>query len=241
MSTSVADAFDLIAHTEVLEQRLASAVAELSTRPGLADEKGWLEAARRRVAGARDGIGDLLARAVRLPELASMRGERARQLQGAAVDAVEHLQAAIVASAGERSPLLEVLYRNLKTPAMRRSHREDFESFLVEFEKRLSSTYAKRMLSDPESAVLEPPLERLHRAFADFRGAFTGAEDAEARSLRDELEATARRLELPVRQARLLAEAALLTAEDLRDASGIFDKPKRRAARAIKAESGDEA
>lgn len=236
MTMHLADAFDLIAHTELLEQRLAAAVALVSEDSDLAEEMSWLEAARRRVERAREGIGDLLTRAVRHPELAAMRGERARALQGAAVDAVERLQSAMAAAAGERSPLLEVLSRNLKPPAMRRANRDDFEKFCSEIDKRLGSTYAKRMLADPTYAVVEPQLSELRRAFADWRTVLTNLTPSDAQSLRDELETTARRLELPCRQARLLAEAALLAAEDLKDSSGIFEKPKRRAARVVRTE-----
>lgn len=231
MTMPLADAFDLVAHTEFLEQRLAATVEELAHRPGLTEEKSWLETARRHVARAREGTFDLLTRALRLSELAPLRAERARALQGAAVDAVEHLQVAIATVAGERSPLLEVIYRNLKLPAMRRCNREDFEKFCLEIEKRLASSYAKRMLADPSLAVLEPSLQQVRRAFAEWRGIFATASDDESQVLRDELEAAARRVELPCRQARFLAEAALLAAEDLRESSGIFEKPKRRAAR----------
>jgi hypothetical protein len=102
MTTPLADAYDSVAHTELLEQRLAATIGELSTRPDLAEEKSWLEAARRKLAGARGGSGELLTRVLRLPELAPLRGERARALQGAAVDAIDQLQIAIKAAGGER-------------------------------------------------------------------------------------------------------------------------------------------
>jgi hypothetical protein len=132
-----------------------------------------------------------------------------------------------------------VLHWNLKTAAARRFHREEFEKFLAEFEKRLTSSYARRMLADPSYAVLGPRLDQLRRAFADWRGIFATASDSEAQELRDELELAARRLDLPCRQARMLAEAALLAAEDLRESSGIFEKPKRRAARMTRTDDGD--
>lgn len=236
MTTTLADAFDLVAHTELLEQRLAATLVELSKRDGLTEEKSWLEAAHRRVAETGGGVGDLLTRVLRLSELEPLRGERGRALQGAAVDALEQLQIEITAAGGDRSPLLEVIYRNLKTPWMRRCGREDFEKLCVEIEKRLASSYAKRMLADPSYAVLDPHLQRVRSAFAGWRSVFQPASDPESRLLRDELELAAARVELPCRQARLLAEAALLSAEDLRERSGIFEKPKRRAARLLRAD-----
>jgi hypothetical protein len=238
MTTSLLDAFELVAHAELIELRLAAAGAELSMREGLADEKIWLGAAHSHMARAREGIGKLLTRVLRLPELEPIRPERGRALQGAAVDAVEHLHAAITLAGGERSPLLETLFRNLKPPAMRRCSRDDFEKFCGELEKRLASSYAKRMLADASYATVDPALQRLRTAIADWRSVFTlpPPTDAEAQALRDELEAAARRLELPWRQVRLLAEAALLPVADLLDASGVLDKPRRRAARAARVE-----
>ncbi|HVH40952.1 MAG TPA: hypothetical protein VM925_01375 [Labilithrix sp.] len=233
MTSPLIDAFDLMSHAEVLEERLAAAVFELSKRPALAEEKAWLAAAHRHVARAREGIGDLPTRSLRLSELQPLRGERGRALQGAVVDAAERLYAAIGSAGGERSPLLEAVYRNLKTPAMRRCGRDEFEKFCGEVEKRLGSSYVKRMLADPSYAPIEPALAQLGQAFTDWRSVFASEPPAEseARVLRDELESTARRLELASRQARLLAEAALLPAKELLDASGILDKPKRRGGR----------
>jgi hypothetical protein len=237
MTTSLGETFDFIAHTEVLEQRLAAASVELSTRPGLTDEKSWLEAARQTVARARNDIGDLLTRVLRLPELESMRGEHVRGLQGAAVDATEQLQAAIVAAGGERSPLIETLFRNTKTVLMRKCSREEFEKFYAELEKRIASSYAKRILADPSYEVLATDIERMRHAFSEWRNMFTSlsSADTEAQALRSELESVARRLELPCRQARLLAEAALLPAMEIYESSGILEKPKRRAARVARA------
>ncbi len=236
---SMLDAFDLVANAEAFEMRLAAAAHELAKRPGLAQEKAWLSAAHVHVARAREGIGDLLTRVLRLGELESVRGGRGRALQGAVVDAVEHLQVAIARAGGDRSPLLEAIYRNLKLPVMRRCGREEFEKLCAEIEGRLETGYVKRMLADETYAPVAPALDGLQRAIADWQGIFSSdpLPEAEANVLRSELESTAHRLELPCRQARLLAEAALLPAKDLLDASGLFEKPKKRAARTARAES----
>lgn len=230
MMTSLLDAFDTVSHSEQLLLRLESATAELSKKQGLKEEKAWLDTAMQRVAAAREGVGDLLTRVLRLPELESLREDHARTLQGAAVDAVERLHAGITFAAGSRAPILEALYGKLKMPVLRRCDREDFEKFCVDFEKRLNTSYAKRMFGDASLAVVGPALAQLQQAFATWRGIFSneGLTEPQAQALRDELDAVARRLELPCRQARLLAEAALTPLKDLLENSGLSQKPKRR-------------
>lgn len=236
MTMSVLEAFDVVSHAEVLEQRLDAAARELAARQDLVDENIWIVSARRHVARAREGIGDLPTRVLKLPELEALRGEHGRTLQAAVVDAAEHLYAAIVAAGGDRSPVLEAVYRNLKLPAMRRCHRDEFERFCRELELRLDTRYVKRMLADPSYAEVEPALRHLTGTFVDWRSIVGSGPlpDSEASVLRADLEEAARRLEGPCRQARLLAEAALLPAKELLDASGIFDKPKRRLARSAR-------
>lgn len=229
--TSLLDAFDTVSHSEQLLLRLESATAELSKKQGLKEEKAWLDTAMQRVASAREGVGDLLTRVLRLPELEPVREEHARTLQGAAVDAVERLHAGITFAAGSRAPIIEALYGKLKTPVLRRCDRDDFEKFCVDFEKRLNTSYARRMFGDASFQVLGSALTQLQQAFATWRGIFSteALTEQQAQALRDELDAVARRLELPCRQARLLAEAALTPLKELFENSGLGQKPKRRA------------
>lgn len=242
MITSPLDAFDLVAHSEQLLLRLDAACAELSKKQGLKEEKAWLETARQRLATAREGIGDLLTRVLRLPELEGVKEDQARILQGAAVDAVERLHAGISFAGGARAPLIEALYGKLKIPVLRRCDREDFEKFCTDFEKRLNTGYAKRMFSDPSFAVVLPALQQMHQAFSTWRGVFTSTPltDGEAQALRDELDAVARRLELPCRQSRLLAQAALVPLKELLDTSGLASKPKKRGGRVSVTESDED-
>lgn len=239
MTTSLVDAFELITHAELLEERLARTATALSEREGLNAETTWLDEARRHVASARAGIGDLLTRVLRLEELAPMKMERGRALQTAAVDAVEQLQNAIVDAGGPRSPLLEALFRNVKLVAMRRTNVELFADFCREIDRRLGASYAKRMLADETYATVDPALREVQRTFEEWRSVCCSPPmiESEAADLRSELESTAQRLERPCRQARLLAEASLLPTPELLDESGIFDKPKRRAARPVRIEA----
>ncbi len=229
--TTLLDAFDTVSHSEQLLLRLESATAELSKKQGLKEEKAWLDTAMQRVAAAREGVGDLLTRVLRLPELVPVREEHARTLQGAAVDAVERLHAGITFAAGTRAPIIEALYGKLKLPVLRRCDREDFEKFCVDFEKRLNTSYARRMFGDASFQLVAPALSQLQLAFTTWRGIFSDQplSDSDAQALRDELDAVSRRLELPCRQARLLAEAALTPLKELFENSGLGQKPRRRA------------
>lgn len=227
------DAYEVVAWSEGLQAKLSAAFSSLSRKQGLKEEKEWLGIAIERLAAAREGLGDVLARAMRLPELAPLRADYARTLQQAAVEAVEHLEAGISFHAGARSPLVEALYAKLKLPPLRRVDREAFEKFCADFEKRLGSGYAKRMLSDANFAMLTPAVEQVRRSFNAWRGAFSPEPltDEEASALHDELTTLARQLELPVRQARLLAEAALLPVKNAFEESGVGQRPKRRASK----------
>jgi hypothetical protein len=244
MTTPLLEAFELVAYSEQLLPRLDAAVAELAKRPGLAEEKAWLAVARERLAAvAGEGTGDLLTRVLRLPELEPVKGDRARLLQGMVIDALEHLHAAITFAGGNRAPLLEALYYKLKIPVLRRCDRDELETFIGDFEKRLASTYARRILADAAYAPVAPALARLRAAFATWRSIFVAgpAEEAEAQALREELEAVARRLEVPCRQARLLAQAALAPLKELDAAAlaALLAKPRRRG-RSAAAEAEDD-
>ncbi len=230
MTNTLLDAFDLVGHSEQLLFRLDAAAAELSKKQGLKDEKAWLEQARARVATARDGVGDLLTRVLRLPEMDPVRDDHARLLQNVAVDAVEKLHAGITFAAGSRAPLLEALYGKLKIPVLRRCDREDFEKFCGDFEKRLGTGYARRMFAEESFQIVAPTLTAMQQAFATWRGVFSAEplDDTAAQALRDELDAAARRLELPCKQARLLAEAALAPLKDLLENLSVTQKPKKR-------------
>lgn len=224
------DAFDAIAHSESFHARLEATVAELSRRQGLKAEKAWLSEALARVASARETVGDLLTRALRLDALAPVREEHSKSLQQAAVDAVERLQAGIMFHGGSRAPLGEALFAKLKVPALRRAARADFAKFCADFEKRLGGAYVKRMLNEPGYAPLAPAVAATHTAFDAWRGAFSPEPlpEADAEALAATLESTAHHLELPLLQARLLAEAACAPVKGLFDESGLGAKAKRR-------------
>lgn len=235
------DAFDTVAWSETFAERLDAAALELGRKQGFKDEKDWLTQAQHKVTQAREGLGPLGSKLLRLPELEPVREEHARTLQGEAVDAVERLQAGITFHVGSRAPLLEALYGKLKLPVLRRCDAEDFERFCADFEKKLSSGYAKRMLSDPGFAFAQAVVEQVLASFGAWRGAFSSEPlpDGEAQALREELLAHARKLELPLKQARLLAEAALSPLKDAFENSGLASRPKRRSPKPAVTEADD--
>lgn len=230
MNPSLLDAFDLVAHSEQLLLRLEAAAVGLSKKQGLADEKAWLDQAVKRVKSARDGIGDLLTRVLRLPEMDPVREDHARRLQNEAVDMVEKLHAGITFAGGSRAPLLEALYGKLKIPVLRRCDKEDFEKFCGDFEKRLGTGYARRMFAEPSYALVLTTLDEMRAAFATWKSVFSTEplDEAAAQALRDELDSVGRRLENPCKQARLLAEAALVPLRDLLEISGVTSRPRKR-------------
>lgn len=233
---SLPDAFEQIANAEQLETTLASVLDGLTTRARSSErgaferERTWLESARTRVASIGSGKRELLLRALGIPELAPFKGERGVGLQDAVVDAVEALQPAIARAAGSRSPLIETLFRNLKIPAMRKCGRDEFDKFIGEIEKRLASSYATRLLADPDYRAIEPALETARSAFRSWRNVFVppALGEDEAREVETHLIELARSLELPCRQARIVADAALASVPELHERSGLFEKPKRK-------------
>jgi hypothetical protein len=146
MGSTLVESFELLVYAEQLAPRLEAAAVAQAQLPELEEEKRWLAAARARLGAVRaESHGDLLNRALRLPELEGLKGERGRLIQGAIADEVERLQAGIAYAGGARSPLLDVLFHNLKVPGLRRCSRPELERFCAEIERRLASSHARRM------------------------------------------------------------------------------------------------
>ena len=229
--TSLIDAYDTVVFSDLVLSRLREAGKTLNKKQQLVDEKQWLGIATDRLAAACTGALDLATRSIRLPELASVRSDQAKLLQNGVIDAVERLQAGITFHGGPRAPVLEELFGKLKLPALRRAPREDFEKFITTFSKRLKTQYVKRIFADPDFAFAMPAVDQLSNAFESWRSTFAPEPlpEAEEAALREQLLQTAAALEMPLRQAKLLAEAALLPLGELFAESGIGAKPKKRA------------
>lgn len=223
------EAYDLIAHAEQVRERIARALASLEGRSGLKRERTWLAAASELLEQTLSPTRPHLERAAALPELAEVREERARTLQNEWVDLLEKLHAGITFHAGSRAPLLETLFAKVKLPALRRASRETVDEQGASFEKRLATGYVKRMLSQESFAFALPVIEEVRAAFSRWQATATVAEPPEgAAETAGILTAAAKKLELPLRQARLLAEAALAPVAGAWEESGIAAKPRRR-------------
>lgn len=231
MPSTLVESFELLVHAEQLAPRLEAAAAALAQLPALEEEKAWLAAARARLGATLVAShGDLLNRALRLPELESLKGERGKLLQAVIADEVDRLQAAIVLAGGARSPLLDVLFHNLKIPALRKCGRAELEKFCEEIERRLTSSYAYRMFKAKPYNAVTPTVQALGIAINTWRSVFVepALGDSAAAPIREELASAGATVELSLRQARLLAQAALLPAAELLDAAGVVIAKKRR-------------
>lgn len=225
------DAYTLLVDLEALAPRLDAAAAALQQLPNLDEEQAWLAAARQRLASVRNAShADLLDRALRLAELESEKSERGKLLQAAVADEVERLQAAITLAGSARSPLLEVLFLNLKVPSLRKCSKAELDRFCAELERRLATSYAKRVLGGGTYKSVVPNVKAFATAVQTWRNVFVEpALDGEAAApVREELIAAGSVAELAVRQARMLAQAALLPAKELLDAAGVVAKRARK-------------
>ena len=235
---SLLESYDAVAFSAALEERLTAAVARLAKVRALTEEKAWLEVAVTRLTEARATHAGLLQRAARLPELEPVRASHVSELQNLAVDAVERLQAGITFHTGSRMPLLDSLFGKLKFASLRRAELAEFEKFCADFEKRLNTQYAKRLLVTPAFEFAVPVIEQMRASFTAWRAGFVAEPlpEAEAAAVADALCEAAAQIELALRQVRLLAEAALAPVAGAFEESGIGAKPKKRAVKVAKVE-----
>lgn len=228
MSRTIADAFELLVQAEQLGPRLEAAATALGQLTGLDEEQAWLAAARARLVSIQldtQATAKLLARALRLPELAPVKAERGKLLQIAIADEVERLEAAITFVSSGRSPLLDTLFLDLKLPVLRKCTRNELEKFCIELERRINSSYAKRLLATERyQATVVPTVSALRTAIGVWASVFVDPpiEGPPADTLREAVLAASNAIDLPFRQARLLAQTALLPAAALFDAAGLL-------------------
>lgn len=235
MSLSTLEAYDLIRFAEAFEARLVSANDTIVDREGLASEKEWMATALKMVHSALAPAPALLERAKDLPELEEAREEFSFQQQNLWVDALEKLHAGITFAASSRAPVIEALFPHLKFPQLRRAPQETVTEFAVAYERRLKSSYVNRIFAQDDFAIVRPVVEQVARAYAAWQASLSPANlsDSQTAPLRAELVSVGSKLDLAVRQARLLAEAAFVPLPDAFDSTGLSAKPKRRAGRGL--------
>lgn len=235
MSLSTLEAYDLVRFAEALDSRLAAADELLAGRPGLEREKEWMATALQIVRTERAPAAALLEKVRDLPELEEVREEFAFSLQNVWVDALEKLHAGITFCASSRAPVIEALFPHLKFPQLRRASREAVQEFVSNYERRLRSSYVSRILARDDFSFVRPVLEQVATAYSQWQSCFVPMQlpHEQAAPLRAELIALGRKLELALRQARCLAEAALAPVPDAFESSGLAARPRKRAGRGL--------
>jgi hypothetical protein len=235
MSLSTQEAYDLIRFAEAFEARLVTASDTLADREGLDSEKEWMATALKLVRTALTPAPALLGRAKDLPELEEAREEFSFQQQNLWVDALEKLHAGITFCASSRAPVIEALFPHLKFPQLRRASQETVDEFAAAYERRLKSSYVHRIFSQDDFSFVRPVVDQVASAYTAWQTSLAPSNlpDAQIAPLRAEMISVASRLDVALRQARLLAEAALVPMPGAFDSSGLAAKPKRRAGRGL--------
>ncbi len=235
MSLSTLEAYDLIRFAEAFEARLVTANDTLVDRAGLEPEKDWMGTALKLVRTRLTPAPALLERAKDLPEMEEAREEFSFQQQNLWVDALEKLHAGITFCASSRAPVIEALFPHLKFPQLRRAPQEAVNEFAAAYERRLKSSYVTRIFAQDDFSFVRPVVDQVARTYAAWQASLAPAtlSDAQSAPLRAEMISVGSRLDVAVRQARLLAEAALVPVPDAFDSTGLAAKPKRRAGRGL--------
>lgn len=240
--SSTLESYELIRFAEAFEARLATAEEMVIGRPGLEAEKQWLASALERLREAREPAGGLLEQVKDLPELDEAREEFSFDQQGRWVDALEKLHAGITFTASSRAPVIEALFPHLKFPQLRRAPLELVNEYAMSYERRLKSAYVTRIFSRDDFAMVRPVVDQVAATFAAWTASLSPTPlppDQEA-ALREALVSLGRRLDVALRQGRLLAEAALVPVPGVFEAAGLTLKPRKRAGKslALSAEEG---
>jgi hypothetical protein len=241
MSLSTLEAYDLVRFAEVFNARLVSAEELLAGRAGLEREKQWLATALQLVRTERAPAQAILEKVRDLPELEEVREEFAFTLQNAWIDTLEKVHAGITFCASSRAPVIEALFPHLKFPQLRRASRDTLQEFVTGYERRLKSSYVSRILAREDFAFVRPVLEQVAAAYTQWQSCFTPAviPHEQAAPLRAELISLGKRLDLALRQARCLAEAALAPLPESFENSGLASKPRKRAARGLSPDAAE--
>lgn len=224
------DAYDALRFSEQLHERLAAACIAVENKRVIRQEKTWLATARDLLSGDQEQARTLIERARMLPELIDVRQEFAAGLQQKWVDALEKLVGGITFHAGSRSPMIETLLPHQKFPVLRKAGKDAVTQFQGDLEKRLKLSYVQRMLTDATFAFVPACVDEIQKAYAEWMTSYSGDSmpDEKAAPIRQELVDLGEKVELLTRQAKLLAEAALLPIKGAFDEYGLSVKPKKR-------------
>lgn len=228
---TITEARDLTTHATALLEKLARASENLDASFE-EQERAWLEVARERVTDHLNQTLESIRAAVHLPELKAERAQRVQSAIQSWVESLRELEGGIVAELGPNHPLLEALFPHRNLDKLRRANAQT-DAFRVEFERRRRSTYVKRLSADPDYAFLPALLQAVENAYDEVQRLLDppAASEEETAALRSTILAHAGELEVVVRQARALAEAALAARPGLWTELGFAAKARRDSAR----------
>lgn len=230
---SIQEAQDLATFATQTDERLVNARTRFDTEnDARTEERSWLEVAQRRVSEALERVQAALLEASALPEFANARKVKSETLANAWADAIEGVFDGIVANVSANGPLIEALFPHQRFASLRRPGNAA-HNFWLEFERRADSGYVRRLCADPEYAFLPPLLEAAKASERAVRESASprALPEAQAETLRSQVSAAAEALELALRQARSLSEAAFAATPSAVGELGLDAKPKRRTPR----------
>lgn len=238
-SFSIQEAQDLYEFAQQTVARLGDATARLDALDGAGpEERGWLEVATQRLSKQLASVQAALAEAAPLPEFASARKVKSETLSNAWADALERVFDGIVENVSANGPLIEALFPHQRFATLRRPGTAA-HNYWLEFERRAESSYVKRLCGDPEYQFLLPLLDAARASQQSLREAASPRPlpEAAATALRNAVSLAAERLELALRQARSLCDAAFAGTPASISELGLDAKLKRRAPRVDTAKS----
>jgi hypothetical protein len=232
-SHSSAEAYDWIRFSRILRKRLLKARASLLKQGRRRAEARWLADGAKLLEAAYLEAKIHLGPARELPELEVARGDHARMLREAWVRRLEKLVETISEQASPRSPMIETLFPHRKWKELYRAKPEPLRRYQLEFERRATLGYVKRMLGTAEFAFLAGPLERTRAAFQKWEKALEPPplSEEQAERIRFGLISAFLDVEKAVHRAKLLAQAALAPEPGAFETFGLNMRPKRRGAK----------
>ncbi|MFZ5893379.1 MAG: hypothetical protein ACOY0T_20125 [Myxococcota bacterium] len=229
MKSEVNAVIEQLALAERISQRLESMLARLDTSVLGSEERGWLSCAAQRLAASLPALRETLDRSLDLPELKAVRAERQARLEQDWLRALRELFNELQTRLGGNSPLIEALFPHQRFERLERPGTAQ-RTYRAEFAVRRSSTYVSRMTLDPEypflSGLLEP-VQLAEQALAAFDSP-SAPDTSELDRLRATIVDAGQALSRVQRQARALAEAALIEAPELFAELGFDSRARRR-------------
>lgn len=221
---------EVIQRVEVAE-RVVSRLKQASTLDldEGTEERRWLEVAEGRLATSAELVRKTLEESLMLPELESIRKERQGRLEQEWHSALCDLFGDLLRNLGETSPLLEALFPHRRFDKLERGGAV-LNAYREQFATRRASGYVRRMAEDPDYAFLPPLLARMDRATEALTANSPPSDLTEdtLAELRRAVVESGESLKRSLRQARALAEAALIDYPERLAELGFDERPRKR-------------